>query len=107
MLTLPLHPTLLPPTAPKMSITTKPVIRGDALVYPIALASVIAKVTRDHLMVDVYDKMYPEYGFAKHKGYPTKQHILMLHKYGPCPIHRRSFKPVKGRVEAPFLTDAE
>ncbi len=87
--------------APKMSITSKPVIRGDALVYPIALASVIAKVTRDRLMVQ-YDQLYPEYGFATHKGYPTKQHILMLHKYGPCPIHRRSFKPVKGRVEMPL-----
>lgn len=87
--------------APKMSVTSKPVIRGDALVYPIALASVVAKVTRDNLMLE-YDKMYPEYGFAKHKGYPTKHHILMLHKFGPCPIHRQSFKPVKGRVAAPF-----
>ena len=65
-------------------------IHGDALSYSIAAASIIAKVTRDRLMVE-YDKLYPEYGFAKHKGYGTKDHVEALKKYGPCPIHRRTF----------------
>ena len=67
-----------------------PIIHGDALSYSIAAASVLAKVTRDRLMLE-YDELYPEYGFAKHKGYGTKQHIEALKKYGPCPIHRRTF----------------
>lgn len=67
-----------------------PIIHGDALSYSIAAASVLAKVTRDRLMLK-YDELYPEYGFAKHKGYGTKQHIEALKKYGPCPIHRRTF----------------
>ena len=67
-----------------------PIIHGDALSYSIAAASVLAKVTRDRLMLE-YDDLYPEYGFAKHKGYGTKQHIEALKKYGPCPIHRRTF----------------
>lgn len=66
------------------------IIHGDALSYSVAAASILAKVTRDRLMLE-YDKIYPEYGFAKHKGYGTKQHIEALQKYGPCPIHRRSF----------------
>lgn len=66
------------------------IIHGDALSYSVAAASILAKVTRDRLMLE-YDKIYPEYGFAKHKGYGTKQHIEALRKYGPCPIHRRTF----------------
>lgn len=80
----------------KLMIKSKPVVRGDALIYQIALASIVAKVERDHMMYE-YDMKYPEYGFAQHKGYPTKKHILALHKYGPCPIHRFSFGPLKGR----------
>ena len=87
--------------APKLGgIKSRPVVRGDALVYPIALASIVAKVERDRMMVAL-DKEYPQYGFARHKGYPSKEHILNLHKYGPCPVHRRSFKPVKGRDVTP------
>ena len=59
-----------------------------------AAASILAKVTRDHLMID-YAKKYPQYGFEKHKGYVTKAHKEALSKYGPCPIHRKSFKPVQ------------
>lgn len=66
------------------------VIHGDALSYSIAAASILAKVTRDRLM-DEYALLYPEYGFEKHKGYGTAQHIEALKKYGPCPIHRRTF----------------
>ena len=83
--------------APKLGgVKAKPVVRGDALVYPIALASIVAKVERDRMMVAL-DADFPQYGFARHKGYPSKEHILALHKWGPCPAHRRSFKPVKGR----------
>lgn len=66
------------------------IIKGDAKSYSIAAASIIAKVTRDRIMLG-YDKMYPEYGFAKHKGYGTAEHITAIKRYGPCPIHRRSF----------------
>lgn len=70
------------------------IIKGDSKSISIAAASILAKVTRDHIMME-YDKQYPEYGFAKHKGYPTKQHKEALKKYGVTPIHRRSFQPVR------------
>ncbi len=70
------------------------IIKGDAKSASIAAASIIAKVTRDRLM-DEYDRQYPQYGFAHHKGYGTAEHIEALKKYGPCPIHRKSFEPVK------------
>jgi ribonuclease HII len=66
------------------------VIKGDASSYSIAAASIVAKVTRDHQMIEM-DRLYPEYGFARNKGYGTKEHIEMLKQIGPCPIHRRSF----------------
>ena len=65
-------------------------IRGDALSYSIAAASIVAKVTRDRQMAEM-DRLYPEYGFIRNKGYGTREHIEALRKYGPCPIHRRSF----------------
>ncbi len=71
-------------------VKTVSIIHGDALSYSIAAASIVAKVTRDRLMLD-YDKQYPQYNFAKHKGYGTAEHIKLLKEYGPCPIHRRSF----------------
>ena len=67
-----------------------PVIKGDASSYSIAAASIIAKVTRDRQMIEM-DNLYPEYGFARNKGYGTKEHIEALKRIGPCPIHRRSF----------------
>ena len=69
-------------------------IDGDARCFSIAAASVLAKVTRDRLMHD-YDRIYPNYGFASHKGYATAQHFAALELYGPCPIHRRSFHPCR------------
>ncbi len=66
---------------------------GDGLSLSIAAASIIAKVTRDRMMVD-YDKQFPGYGFARHKGYATREHRDSLRHHGPCPIHRRSFAPV-------------
>lgn len=83
-------------TIPGVSIPQLPIIKGDAKSVSIAAASIIAKVTRDHLMLD-YDQKYPEYGLAKNKGYGTKVHIEALKQYGPCEIHRRSF--IKNFVE--------
>ncbi|MBR2599291.1 MAG: ribonuclease HII [Erysipelotrichaceae bacterium] len=68
-------------------------IKGDTLSCNIAAASILAKVTRDRIMYE-YDKIYPEYGFARHKGYGTKAHLEALEKYGVTPIHRRSYRPV-------------
>ncbi len=74
-----------------------PIIKGDAKSVSIAAASIVAKVTRDHMMEE-YDKLYPEYGFAGHKGYGTAAHMAAIREYGPCPIHRRSFIHVKQRA---------
>ncbi len=73
-----------------LGIPYKSIIKGDAKCYSISAASIIAKVTRDRIMRE-WDKVYPEYGFAAHKGYGTAKHIAVLKEYGPCPIHRRSF----------------
>jgi ribonuclease HII len=72
----------------------KLIVKADEKVFSCALASILAKVTRDKIM-ERYSKKYPEYGFEIHKGYPTKFHLKMLKKYGPCKIHRKSFLPVK------------
>lgn len=77
-------------TIPKVDIKQVPIIKGDAKSISIGAASIIAKVTRDAMMVE-YDKIYPEYDFASNKGYGSAKHIEALKKYGPCPIHRRSF----------------
>lgn len=77
-------------TIPDTGIPECPIIKGDAKSVSIAAASIVAKVTRDRLMVQ-YDRLYPEYHFAKNKGYGTAEHIAALKKYGPCPIHRKSF----------------
>lgn len=72
-----------------------PIIKGDAKAENIAAASILAKVTRDHFMMEL-DKQYPEYGFKKHKGYGTKEHLAALEKYGPIEgVHRKSFTPVR------------
>ena len=71
----------------------RPLIRGDALCASIAAASVLAKVTRDRLMM-AYAQLYPAYGFEQHKGYPTQQHYARLRLHGPCAVHRRSFRGV-------------
>ena len=78
---------------PKVGLPQKGIVKGDILCFSIACASIIAKVTRDRLMVD-FDRYYPGYGFAQHKGYGTKQHCDCLRRLGPSPIHRYSFKPV-------------
>ena len=73
---------------------SRTIVDGDAKVFSIALASVLAKVSRDQLMIK-YDTKYPGYGFAQHKGYGTRQHLLSLQKLGPCPIHRRTYRPLR------------
>ena len=73
-----------------VDIPTTSLIKGDAFSFSIAAASIVAKVTRDRLMV-AYDEIYPEYGFSRNKGYGTSEHVSALKKYGPCPIHRMSF----------------
>ncbi len=77
-------------TIPGITLSQVPIVKGDAKSVSIAAASIMAKVTRDHMMEE-YDKLFPEYGFAKHKGYGTAAHINALKEFGPCPIHRRSF----------------
>ncbi|MBR2901757.1 MAG: ribonuclease HII [Clostridia bacterium] len=71
-------------------VNVVPIIKGDAMSYTIGAASILAKVTRDRIMLEM-DELYPEYGFAKHKGYGTADHIEAIRKYGLTPIHRRSF----------------
>ena len=77
-------------TIPGVDIMQVPIVKGDAKSVSIAAASILAKVTRDRMMME-YDQIYPEYGFAKHKGYGTAAHIAALKEYGPTPIHRHSF----------------
>lgn len=81
----------------KQSIPYQSIIKGDCLSQSIAAASVIAKETRDRMMVE-YDRRWPQYGFSKHKGYGTKVHREAIQTNGPCPIHRRSFEPIKSLV---------
>lgn len=83
-------------TIPDLGFKQVGIVKGDAKSVSIAAASIIAKVTRDRMMVKM-DKIYPEYGFASHKGYGSKAHIEAIRQYGPCPIHRRTF--IKNFIE--------
>jgi ribonuclease HII len=75
-----------------------PLVRGDAVSYAVACASILAKVERDRMMVQLHDQ-YPVYGFAAHKGYGVAEHLHALETYGPCPVHRLTYKPVLPRTE--------
>jgi ribonuclease HII len=86
---LPVPPIRIPQTA---------IIDGDCKSFSIAAASVIAKVTRDRLMVEIHER-YPQYNFAQHKGYSTPEHLAALDQFGPCPIHRKTFEPVRLKNE--------
>ena len=77
-----------------LSLPQETIVKGDELVFSIAAASIVAKVARDKIMLQMHEK-YPQYGFDRHKGYGTKLHLEQLQVCGPCPIHRRSFAPVK------------
>ena len=81
-------------TIPKLNIIQKKIIKGDKLCFSIACASIIAKVTRDHIMVE-FSRDYPYYGLENHKGYGTEYHLVCLKQHGPSPIHRFSFGPVR------------
>jgi ribonuclease HII len=84
--------------APELDVEVHTIIEGDHWVPAISAASILAKVTRDRLMRQ-YHERYPEYGFDRHKGYPTSEHLERLKAHGPCPIHRRSFGPVRALLE--------
>lgn len=86
---------------PGLSIPQRRLIRGEEESVSIAAASIIAKVTRDRIMV-ACDREYPVYGFARHKGYGTREHLEMLDRHGPCPLHRFSFRPVRECAPAAF-----
>ncbi len=90
-------------TLPLLSIPQRAIITGDCLSLSIAAASVIAKVTRDRMMVG-YHTEYPEYNFLSHKGYSTPEHLRLLTRHGPCAIHRRTFWPVVVRLARPRST---
>jgi ribonuclease HII len=79
---------------PELDIPQTPLIKGDSLSATVACASILAKVERDAIM-EGYDDLFPGYGFARHKGYGTREHVEALVRLGPCPIHRTSFEPVK------------
>lgn len=79
---------------PELSMPQTCLIKGDSLSISVACASILAKVERDHIM-EGFEELYPGYGFGRHKGYTTREHVQALINLGPCPIHRRSFEPVK------------
>jgi ribonuclease HII len=84
---------------PPLEYNATAIVRGDEKVAQISAASVLAKVARDRMMQEL-DRRYPAYGFAKHKGYPTRAHLDALRAYGPCPCHRRSFAPVRALLRS-------
>jgi len=88
---------------PDVDIRQCSIIKGESISASIAAASIIAKVVRDEMMFD-YHEMYPLYNFRGHKGYSTKEHMEVVNKYGPCPIHRKSFRRVKD-IQLPFGLD--
>ena len=81
-------------TLPEVAIPQRGIIKGDSLSLSIAAASIVAKVARDRLMLQ-YDRQFPGYGMARHKGYGTREHLRVLRHLGPCPVHRRTFSPVR------------
>jgi ribonuclease HII len=84
---------------PAVPLPQRPIVKGDSLSVSVAAASIIAKVTRDRLMA-AYHERFPQYHFPVHKGYPTPEHLRLLALYGPCAIHRRSFRPVAETASA-------
>ena len=84
---------------PRLSCTAEAIVKGDATEPAISAASILAKVVRDQEMIEL-DQRFPGYGFASHKGYPTREHLEVLERIGPCEHHRRSFAPVRRWLEA-------
>lgn len=87
---------------PDLPCPGRTIVHGDRLEPAISAASILAKVTRDRLMVAMH-REYPEYGFDRHKGYPTAEHMDLLREHGPCPLHRRSFAPVREAMQKSLL----
>ncbi|HOI84875.1 MAG TPA: ribonuclease HII [Acholeplasmataceae bacterium] len=87
----------------EIDIPMQAIIKGDAKSVSIAAASIVAKTTRDAYMTEM-DKLFPQYGFKKHKGYPTKEHLEALKTYGPTPIHRKTYQPVKELLHKDLFT---
>ncbi len=85
---------------PRCDLPQRALVHGDALSLSIAAASIVAKVVRDRAMVDLAAR-YPAYGFERHKGYPTAEHVAALRRHGPCELHRRSFAPVRALLDGP------
>ncbi len=83
---------------PEVPLPQKGIINGDSLCFSIACASIVAKVTRDQVMIEL-DRTYPGYGLAQHKGYGTREHLSCLRRLGPSPIHRQSFRPIKEIIQ--------
>lgn len=83
---------------PRLNIPQEAIKEGDNKIFCIAAASIIAKVSRDYLMAEI-NKKYPKYNFAQHKGYGTKDHLAKILEHGPCPVHRRSFAPIKDMIK--------
>lgn len=86
---------------PATDLRVTPLIKGDQKSVSIAAASILAKVTRDRIMIE-YDEMYPQYGFKNHKGYPTKKHLEALNEHGVLPIHRKTYGPVQRKMQMQF-----
>jgi ribonuclease HII len=82
----------------EIEVPQESIIKGDTLSASIAAASIVAKVRRDHIMAS-WEEVYPGYGFARHKGYTTREHLTALQRLGPCPLHRLSFRPVRASRE--------
>lgn len=85
----------------------KPIIKGDEKHLFIKLASIVAKVVRDRTMKNYYHKKFPQYNFFQHKGYGTKEHLRKLKKFGPCEIHRKTFRPVKKRADTVLFLEPD
>lgn len=85
---------------PEVTLPQKGITNGDRLCLSIACASIVAKVIRDRMMLEL-DRTYPGYGLSRHKGYGTREHMACLRRLGPCPVHRRSFKPVREIAHEP------
>jgi ribonuclease HII len=88
--------------APELMCEVRTIIQGDSLEPAISAASILAKVCRDQMMRELHDS-YPEYRFDRHKGYPTAEHLELLSRHGPCPVHRKSFAPVRKLLQANLL----
>lgn len=91
---------------PVLDCDTEAIVGGDATVAAISAASILAKVARDREMTAL-DALYPDYGFGRHKGYPTREHLRALETFGPCAIHRRSFAPVRAASRAAHQVSSE